>query len=241
MIEDEITTFINDDPAFSVFQDKRSTKWGTFRALKACSEMTILTASRTLQGAEIRAALDKSFANLYHDLDGGFIPINWFMPNLPLPSHRRRDAAQKAMSDFYVDIIQRRRAEGRMVSPLISSVPAPLTCLQNERDLMAALCGQKYKDGRVVTDREVAHILTALLMAGQHTSALSAAWTVMYIANNPAAAYDFRLVPIVHGSPYFQRGSVRRTAETFLQPRWNSSFHDVRRNEGTPCSRRYHS
>ena len=123
MIEDEITTFVNKDPTFSVFQDKKSTEWGTFRALKACSEMTILTASRTLQGSEVRAALDKSFAGIYHDLDGGFIPINWFMPNLPLPSHRRRDAAQKAMSDFYVNIIQRRRAENRMVSSFVSSGP----------------------------------------------------------------------------------------------------------------------
>jgi len=121
MIEDEITSFINNDPAFSVFQDERSTEWGTFQALKICSEMTILTASRTLQGSEIRAALDKSFADIYHDLDGGFIPINWLMPNFPLPSHRRRDAAQKAMSDFYVNIIQRRRAENRMVSSFISS------------------------------------------------------------------------------------------------------------------------
>ena len=122
MIEDEITTFINNDPTFSTFQDKKSTEWGTFPAFKTCSEMTILTASRTLQGSEIRAALDKSFADLYHDLDNGFTPINWLMPNLPLPSYRRRDAAQKAMSDFYVNIIQRRRAEGRMVSSFPSSV-----------------------------------------------------------------------------------------------------------------------
>jgi len=73
---------------------------------------------------------------------------------------------------------------------------------------MAALCGQKYKDGRTVTDREVAHILTALLMAGQHTSALSAAWTLMYIANDPTVAYGTCLVSISHGSPYFQRGSI---------------------------------
>jgi len=116
MIEDEITAFINSDSAFSAFQDKKSNEWGTFQAFKTCSEMTILTASRTLQGSEIRAALDKSFADLYHDLDNGFTPINWLMPNLPLPSYRRRDAAQKAMSDFYVNIIQKRRVENRMVS-----------------------------------------------------------------------------------------------------------------------------
>jgi sterol 14-demethylase len=82
------------------------------------SEMTVLTAARTLQGAEIRASLNKRFADLCHDLDGGFKfkPVNLMFPNLPLPSYRRRDAAQKAMSDFYVSIIKKRRAEGRMVS-----------------------------------------------------------------------------------------------------------------------------
>jgi len=59
---------------------------------------------------------------------------------------------------------------------------------QNELDMMAALCGQKHKDGRAVTDREVAHMLTALLMAGQHTSSSSVAWTVMCLANSPAVA-----------------------------------------------------
>jgi sterol 14-demethylase len=80
------------------------------------SEVTILTAAKTLQGPEIRASLDKRFADLYHDLDGGFKPINWLFPNLPLPSYRRRDIAQKAMSDFYVGIIEKRRVEGRTVT-----------------------------------------------------------------------------------------------------------------------------
>jgi len=84
--------------------------------------------------------------------------------------------------------------------------------------MMAALCGQRYKDGRAVTDREVAHMLTALLMAGQHTSSSSVAWTMMHMANSPAVAYELRPVFIAFGSPYFQRGSVSGTTETFLQP-----------------------
>lgn len=44
-------------------------------AFEASSEITICTASATLQGREIRAAMDKSFAQLYHDLDGGFTPL----------------------------------------------------------------------------------------------------------------------------------------------------------------------
>ena len=74
--------------------------------------------------------------------------------------------------------------------------------------MMAALCGQKYKDGRAVTDREVAHMLTALLMAGQHTSSSSVSWTVMHMANSPAVAYVLRPVSVALGSPYFKRGSV---------------------------------
>lgn len=83
--------------------------------------------------------------------------------------------------------------------------------------MMAALCGQKYKDGRAVTDREVAHMLTALLMAGQHTSSSSVSWTLMHLANNHAAAYvSLSLSSIIHRSPCFQRGSVRGTSKTFL-------------------------
>ena len=74
--------------------------------------------------------------------------------------------------------------------------------------MMAALCGQKYKDGRAVTDREVAHMLTALLMAGQHTSSSSVTWALLHLATRPTIAYGFHLFSIAPGSPYFQRGSV---------------------------------
>ena len=48
--------------------------------------------------------------------------------------------------------------------------------------MLAALCTQSYKDGRPVPDREVAHMMTALLMAGQHTSSSSSAWALMHVA-----------------------------------------------------------
>jgi sterol 14-demethylase len=50
--------------------------------------------------------------------------------------------------------------------------------------MMSALCSQTYKDGRPPSDREVAHMLTALLMAGQHTSSTSTAWTIMHLAHD---------------------------------------------------------
>jgi sterol 14-demethylase len=53
-------------------QTKKSSQVDAFTT---SSEITICTASATLQGKEVREALDKSFAQLYHDLDGGFTPI----------------------------------------------------------------------------------------------------------------------------------------------------------------------
>ena len=49
---------------------------GTFDVGKVMAELTIYTASRSLQGEEVRNSFDSSFAELYHDLDMGFSPIN---------------------------------------------------------------------------------------------------------------------------------------------------------------------
>ncbi|TDL25670.1 cytochrome P450 [Rickenella mellea] len=170
MIEDEVEHYMKTDVAFRTYQMDDINEWGSFHALKTLSEITILTASRTLQGKEIRNALDKSFAQLYMDLDGGFTPLNFLFPNLPLESYRKRDRAQKAMSDFYVNIL-RKRTSGENT--------------EHEHDMMAALMGQKYKDGRPLTEREIAHILIALLMAGQHTSSATSSWALLHIAANP--------------------------------------------------------
>lgn len=109
MIEEEVEEFIKRDSNFGAYQRNDINEWGSFDVVTSLSELTILTASRTLQGKEVRAGLDKTFADTYTDLDGGFTPINFMFPNLPLESYRRRDRAQKKMSDFYVNIIKNRR------------------------------------------------------------------------------------------------------------------------------------
>ncbi|MBW0506115.1 hypothetical protein O181_045830 [Austropuccinia psidii MF-1] len=151
------------------------------------SEITILTAAATLQGREVREALNKSFARLYHDLDGGFTPLNFVFPNLPLPSYRRRDQAQTAMSQFYLNIIKKRRQENRM---------------GDEGDMLDALQGQAYKDGSPLSDKAIAHIMIALLMAGQHTSAATGAWLLCHLADNPDIVADLRSEQVqVFGTP----------------------------------------
>ena len=109
MIEEEIKGYLESDPSFRVYQMNDINEWGAFPVLKVFSEMTILTASRTLQGKEIREHLTKDYAQVYHGLDHGFTPLHWMMPGLPLPSYRKRDAAHAKMSSFYQSIIKHRR------------------------------------------------------------------------------------------------------------------------------------
>ena len=58
-----------------------------------------------------------------------------------------------------------------------------------EDDVMNSLTKQRYRDGSPIPDHEIAHILIALLMAGQHTSSSSLSWTVLHIAHRPDIQY----------------------------------------------------
>ncbi|KAK1218092.1 Lanosterol 14-alpha-demethylase [Marasmius sp. AFHP31] len=189
MIEDEVEEFLNTDPAFASYQKKES-QWGSHDVVKILSEITILTASRTLQGKEIRGNLDKGFADLYTDLDGGFTPINFLFPNLPLENYRKRDVAQAKMSEFYQGFIKKRR-EG----------------VDHEHDMITALMKQKYRSGEGLKDHEVAHMMIALLMAGQHTSSATGSWALLHLAENPDIAEALYQEQVKHfGTP---DGSLR--------------------------------
>jgi len=112
MVEDEVEQFMKTDAAFLIFQMNDINEWGRFDVTDIMAQITILTASRTLQGSEVRQGLDKSFSELFNALDGGFTPLNFLFPNLPLESYRKRDEAHKKMSEFYIDIIRKRRESG---------------------------------------------------------------------------------------------------------------------------------
>ncbi|EIW70869.1 hypothetical protein TREMEDRAFT_38441 [Tremella mesenterica DSM 1558] len=146
----------------------------TIEVFKIMSQLIILSASRTLQGKEVRESLDSKFAEYFHDLDGGFTPLNFMFPNLPLPSYRKRDKAQKSMSDFYLNIMQKRR-EGA-------------TDVNGSFDMLAALQGCVYRNGVPLTDRDIAHMMIAILMAGQHTSSATSSWALLHLAHRPDVA-----------------------------------------------------
>ena len=51
--------------------------------------------------------------------------------------------------------------------------------------MIEALMQQKYKSGKPLKDHEIAHIMIALLMAGQHSSSSSGSWTLLHLAADP--------------------------------------------------------
>jgi sterol 14-demethylase len=121
MIAEETTSLLKNDLS-KAQQTMKAEDWGAFHVLETLAGLTILTASRTLQGKEVRSSMDKSFSQVYKDLDGGFTPLNFMFSYLPLPSYWRRDRAHMKMSDFYVNIIQNRREACTAVScPQVST------------------------------------------------------------------------------------------------------------------------
>ncbi|OBA22196.1 cytochrome P450 [Metschnikowia bicuspidata var. bicuspidata NRRL YB-4993] len=144
---------------------------GVANVMKTQPEMTILTASKSLMGDDMRARFDTSFAKLYSDLDKGFTPINFVFPHLPLPSYWARDSAQQKISSTYMSLINDRRKAGDIVS---------------NRDLIDSLMlTSTYKDGVKMTDQEIANLLIGVLMGGQHTSAATSAWFLLHLAEKP--------------------------------------------------------
>ncbi|KAL8938338.1 MAG: hypothetical protein Q9211_003260, partial [Gyalolechia sp. 1 TL-2023] len=163
LIEGEVTAFVN---RVACLQGAK----GTFNVSAVMAEMTLYTASRSLQGKEVRSKFDSSFAELYHDLDMGFSPINFMLPWAPLPHNKKRDYAQKKMAQTYTDIIKARRAAGGE---------------KDSDDMIWNLMSSVYKNGTPVPDIEVAHMMIALLMAGQHSSSSTSAWIMLRLATRP--------------------------------------------------------
>ncbi|KAF2652068.1 14-alpha sterol demethylase [Lophiostoma macrostomum CBS 122681] len=161
---------------------------GVMEITKAMAELTIFTAGRALQGAEVRQKLTGEMAELYHDLDGGFQPVNFLMPWLPLPANRRRDRAHGRMRAVYENIIATRRKKmqmGRACGTVEKENLFEEGEEGEEMDMIANLMQSHYKDGSPLPDHEIAHIMITLLMAGQHSSSSAASWIMLRLASRP--------------------------------------------------------
>lgn len=161
LIEEEVLHYIKTSGRFKGAK-------GTIDIPAAMAEITIFTASRALQGEEVRKKLTAEFAELYHDLDLGFSPLNAMMPWLPIPSNRKRDAAREKMREVYTEIIKERRGNQK-----------------ETYDMITNLMRSTYKNGTPVPDKEIAHMMITLLMAGQHSSSSASSWIMLRLASEP--------------------------------------------------------
>lgn len=164
LIVNEVESFLKNKPDFQG-------QSGRINLSAIMAEITIYTASRTLQGREVRERFDSEFAHLFHDLDMGFTPINFMFNWAPLPQNRARDRAQRKVAETYTDIIKARRA-GKVSG-------------EKEMDMIWHLMESTYKNGTPVPDMEIAHMMIALLMAGQHSSSSSSAWIMLRLGESP--------------------------------------------------------
>ena len=136
------------------------------------AEITIYTAAGSLQGEEIRNKLDAEVSVLFRHLDDGFAPINFVFPGLPLPINRRRDRAQKKMANLYFGIINERRRHAAEKH-------------EKADDMLDILMKSKYRDGNRIPDSEIASLMIALLMGGQHNTSSIGTWIILLLAHQP--------------------------------------------------------
>jgi len=149
-------------------------KSGEIDMLNEMNRLTILTASASLLGDEIRHNPDVAakFADYYHDLEGGLNPIAFLFPNFPMEKHRIRDRARIAISELFMDIIKKRRA-------------MPESERKDRDDMIQVLMDSEYKEGGAPDDKNITGLLIALLFAGQHTSGITSSWTGFFLLQNP--------------------------------------------------------
>ncbi len=141
----------------------------------AMNALTVHIASHCLIGKEIRDQLDAGFAEAYRDLQKGINALGFFLPRLPVPSHRSRDRARRKVAELFSRIMAGRRLSGA-----------------EPDDFMQTLMRARYKEGRALSDDEITGILLTVLFAGQHTSAVLATWTGLELLNAPASLAQVR-------------------------------------------------
>nr|AXF92929.1 14-alpha sterol demethylase Cyp51A [Aspergillus clavatus]AXF92931.1 14-alpha sterol demethylase Cyp51A [Aspergillus clavatus] len=183
LIEKEVLDYLETSPRFQGTS-------GLVDIAAAMAEITIFTAARALQGEEVRSKLTAEFADLYHDLDRCFTPVNFMFPWAPLPRNKKRDAAHVRMRAIYVDIINQRRRDGGEDT--------------QKSDMIWNLMNCSYKNGQQVPDKEIAHMMITLLMAGQHSSSSIGSWIMLRLASQPEVLeklYQEQLDKLAQGGP----------------------------------------
>ncbi|MGY6275424.1 cytochrome P450 [Methylomonas sp. MgM2] len=141
---------------------------GEIDLLEFMKELTIYTSSHCLLGDEFRYELNEEFAKIYHDLEKGVNPLAFVFPYLPLPVFRRRDKARARLQELVTEIIAKRAQKA-----------------QKSEDAFQMLIDAQYDDGSRLSAHEITGMLIGTIFAGHHTTAGTAAWTLLELARRP--------------------------------------------------------
>jgi sterol 14-demethylase len=141
---------------------------GEIDLLEFMKELTIYTSSHCLLGDEFRYELNEEFAQIYHDLEKGVNPLAFVFPYLPLPVFRRRDKARARLQELVTGIIAKRAQKS-----------------EKSEDAFQLLIDARYEDDSRLSAHEITGMLIGTLFAGHHTTAGTAAWTLLELARRP--------------------------------------------------------
>lgn len=117
-------------------------------------------------GKEVNRAVGREFWDLYTDVGKALDPL--LPPNLPLPKFRKRDKAKARMTEILSPIIAERRANP-----------------EKYNDFLQDIINRAGEDDKPVDEEMVRNLLMALMFAGHETTAGQAAWTLIFLLQNP--------------------------------------------------------
>lgn len=138
---------------------------------EAMNDITVAIASRCLVGEEFQRRMSGSLPGLFRDLEGGVRLAGLLSSALPLPAFRRRDRAREQLARAIKEVITQRR-----------TTPGGT----RHQDFLGTLMSARYPEGGPLDDETVTGLIIGLIFAGQHTSAVLAAWTGVLLLEHPS-------------------------------------------------------
>jgi sterol 14-demethylase len=142
---------------------------GEIDLLDTAAELTLYTSSACLIGKPFREELTPEFARKYFELELGTDAVGYLDSTLDIASFRARDRARERLVELITAIMERRLA--------LAEPPA---------DLLGVLLSKRDGDRLRYPPSVATGILISTMFAGHHTSAGTAAWTLVELLRAPA-------------------------------------------------------
>jgi sterol 14-demethylase len=141
---------------------------GEMDLLDFTAELTIYTSSSCLIGKPFRESLTPEFSRKYFELEVGTDAIGYLNSKVNIEAFRVRDRARERLIELVSGVIRERQA---MAEP--------------PRDLLGILLSLKDGDTLRYPPSVITGILISTMFAGHHTSAGTAAWTLVELLRGP--------------------------------------------------------